>query len=31
MPYQYVREPLTAEDADRLTAACGTPTERHVF
>jgi hypothetical protein len=28
MPYQYVREPLTAEEADRLAAACETPTER---
>src|SRR3954467_14403761 len=30
MPYQYVREPLTAEEADRLSNACETPTERLV-
>jgi integrase len=28
MPYQYVREPLTAEQADRLANACETPTEQ---
>jgi hypothetical protein len=28
MPYEYVREPLTAEDADRLTAVCETTTEQ---
>ena len=28
MPYQYVREPLTAEEPDRLSNACETPTER---
>jgi hypothetical protein len=28
MPYQYVREPLTAEEADRLANACETPTEQ---
>ena len=28
MPYQYVREPLTAEEADRLANACQTPTEQ---
>ncbi|HMF36624.1 MAG TPA: tyrosine-type recombinase/integrase [Isosphaeraceae bacterium] len=27
MPYQYVREPLTADEADRLSDACETPTE----
>jgi len=30
MPYQYVREPLTAEESDRLSNACKTPTERLV-
>src|SRR5258708_2638548 len=30
MPYQYVREPLTAEEADRLSNACDTPTEKLV-
>src|SRR5262245_228801 len=30
MPYQYVREPLTAEEADRLTNTCDTPTEKLV-
>ena len=30
MPYQYVREPLTAEEADRLANACDTPTEKLV-
>jgi integrase/recombinase XerD len=30
MPYQYVREPLTAEESDRLSRACETPTERLV-
>jgi mannobiose 2-epimerase len=28
MHYQYVREPLTAEEADRLANACETPTEQ---
>ena len=28
MPYQYVREPLTAEEADRLANSCETPTEQ---
>src|SRR3954469_11633682 len=28
MPYQYTREPLTAEEADRLANAWETPTER---
>src|SRR3954451_12892964 len=28
MPYQYVREPLAAEEADRLANACETPTEQ---
>src|SRR5271169_3914925 len=28
MPYQYVREPLTAEEVDRLANACETPTEQ---
>jgi hypothetical protein len=28
MPYQYVREPLTAEESDRLSNACETPAER---
>jgi integrase/recombinase XerD len=28
MAYQYVREPLTAEEADRLANACETPTEQ---
>jgi hypothetical protein len=28
MTYQYVREPLTAEEADRLAKACETPTEQ---
>ena len=28
MPYQYTREPLTAEEADRLANACETPTEQ---
>ncbi len=27
MPYQYVRQPLTAEEADILANACETPTE----
>ncbi len=26
MPYQYVREPLTADEADQLAAACEAPT-----
>jgi integrase/recombinase XerD len=30
MPYQYVREPLTAEEADRLAGACDSPTEKLV-
>ena len=30
MPYQYVRDPLTAEESDRLSNACETPTERLV-
>jgi integrase/recombinase XerD len=30
MPYQYVREPLTADEADRLANACDTPTEKLV-
>ena len=30
MPYQYVREPLTAEEADRLANACDSPTEKLV-
>ena|SRR5208337_2974921 len=30
MPYQYVREPLTAEESDRLSNAFETPTERLV-
>ena len=30
MPYQYVREPLTAEESDRLSNACETPNERLV-
>ncbi|HME71945.1 MAG TPA: site-specific integrase [Myxococcota bacterium] len=30
MPYQYVREPLTAEESDRLSNACETSTERLV-
>ncbi len=30
MPYQYVKEPLTADEADRLSGACETPTERLV-
>ncbi|MGA8347337.1 MAG: hypothetical protein WB773_05905 [Isosphaeraceae bacterium] len=30
MPYQYVREPLTAEESDRLSNACEIPTERLV-
>jgi integrase len=30
MPYQYVREPITAEESDRLSNACETPTERLV-
>jgi hypothetical protein len=28
MPYQYVREPLTTDESDRLSNACETPTER---
>src|SRR5881227_1265828 len=30
MPYRYVREPLTADESDRLAKACETPTERLV-
>ena len=30
MPYQYLREPLTAKESDRLSNACETPTERLV-
>ncbi len=30
MPYQYVREPLTADESDRLSKACETPIERLV-
>ena len=30
MRSQFVREPLTAEEADLLTNACATPTERLV-
>src|SRR3954467_4631964 len=30
MPYQYVREPLTADESDRLSNACESPTERLV-
>ena len=30
MPYQYVKEPLTADEADRLANSCETPTERLV-
>ena len=30
MPYQYVREPLTADESDRLSHACETTTERLV-
>jgi hypothetical protein len=30
MSYQNVREPLTAEESDRLSNACETPTERLV-
>ena len=30
MPYQYVRESLTADESDRLSNACETPTERLV-
>jgi hypothetical protein len=31
MPYQYVRELLHAEESDRLSNACETPTERLVW
>jgi len=31
MPYQYVREPLTAEQADRLANARETPTEQLII
>gem|GEM_PF-3206925 len=30
LPYQYVREPLTAEESDRLSNACETSGERLV-
>lgn len=30
MPYQYVREPLHAEESDRLSNSCERPTERLV-
>jgi integrase/recombinase XerD len=30
MPYQHVREPLTADESNRLSNACETPTERLV-
>jgi len=30
MPYQYVRKPLNAEESDRLSNSCETPTERLV-
>ena len=30
MPYQYVREPLTADESDRLSNACETSAERLV-
>ena len=30
MPSQYVKEPLTADESDRLSNACETPTERLV-
>src|SRR3954449_6433135 len=30
MPYQYVKEPLTDQESDRLSNACETPTERLV-
>ncbi len=30
MPYQYVREPLTADESDRLSKACEPPIERLV-
>jgi integrase/recombinase XerD len=30
MPHQYVREPLTADESDRLSNACETTTERLV-
>jgi integrase/recombinase XerD len=30
MPYQYIREPLTAEESDRLSHACETPVARLV-
>ncbi|MFH1833789.1 MAG: site-specific integrase [bacterium] len=31
MPYQYVREPLRAEDADQLSNACETPEEKLIL
>lgn len=31
MPYQFKKEPLRAEDADRLANACTTPDERLVL
>jgi integrase/recombinase XerD len=30
MPYQYMREPLTADESDRLSNSCETPAERLV-
>jgi integrase/recombinase XerD len=30
VPYQYVREPLTADESDRLSNPCETTTERLV-
>ena len=30
MPYQYKREPLTADEANRLSNACETPEEKVV-
>src|SRR4051795_2602676 len=31
MPYQYVREPLTPDEADQLTNACETSTEQLII
>jgi len=31
MPYEYLREPLTAAEVDRLASACETPTEQLVI
>ena len=31
MPYQYVREPLRAEDADKLSNACNTAEEKLII